>query len=1486
MPTIDRVSLADDESQSSGGSRSAAVSANGRYVAFVSDATNLLTTSDTNTQSDVFLRDTTTGTTVRLSVSTAGVEGNGACYSIAVSADGRYVAYASDASTLVTDDTNALRDVFVRDTVGNTTTRLSVGGSGAQSNGVSDTPSISADGRYVVFASTATNLVTGDTNGQSDVFVRDTLAGTTTRLSVAGSGTEGNGASDSAALSADGRYVVFASTATNLVTGDTNGQSDVFVRDTLAGTTTRLSVAGSGTEGNGASDSAALSADGRYVVFASTATNLVTDDTNGQRDVFLRDLVGGTISRVSLADDETQGNGATFNPTVAAGGQYVLFASDAFNLVSGDSNGRRDVFVRDTVSGTTIRLSVSNAAAQGDTASVGAAISGDGHYAVFQSDATTLVTDTNALSDIFRVDLGTTSAPLVQIVADNASKSEGDSGTTSYTFIVSRLGLVSAPASFTYTVTGTATNPATAADFMGAALPSGTVTFPANDTSETITIPVAGDLTPESSEGFVVTLTTSDSVKFLNTSATALIAADDGFQIAATDAVKVEGNSAAVTDFTFTVTRSGNVSTATSVSYAVAGSGINPAVASDFVGGVLPSGVLTFAPGDTSKTITVPVAGGIVLESDETFIVTLSSPTGGATLVTANATGTITNDDSNGIGRLSIASAGTEANGLSFDAAMSADGRHVLFQSYATNLVASDTNNRSDVFVRDTTAGTTSRLSLADDETQGNGASFNAGLSADGRYVVFASDASNLVLGDTNSLADVFLRDTVGASTVRISLAGTGTQGNGRSFSPATSTNGRYVVFASDASNLVTGDTNNQTDVFLRDTVAVTTTRLSAAADSTQGNGASENATISPDGRYVVFASDASNLVTGDTNGMRDVFVRDTAANSIVCLSTGGNGNSFSPSNSADGRYVVFASDASNLVTGDTNGVRDVFVRDTVGGTTTRASLAGDGTQGNGISDQASISADGRYVVFASAASNLVAGDTNYQTDVFVRDTVAGTATRLSLASGGTQGTGPSNAPVISADGRYVAMLSSADNLLVSGDSNGWADVFRVDLGASSTSLVQIAAVAADTVKSEGNPATPTSAPAVTNYTFQVTRVGNLSSSANVAYTVIGSGASAANAADFQGAVLPTGTISFAASDDSETITIPVLGDATIEGDEGFTVTLSNSAGAIITIPSASGTIQSDEPSVSIAASSASAAEGSTGSTNLTFIVTRTNGLSAIASVAYAVTGSGTSPVTADDFTGVALPSGTVSFAVDETTKTITIPVAGDTVGENDEGFTVTLSTPSAGLSIGTATAAGTIQNDDPSLSIATATATKAEGDTGVTDYTFTVTRAGGSSGTASVAYAVTGSGTNAAVAADFTGAILPSGTVSFAAGEAVKTITIPIAGDTVIETDETFTVTLSNASAGLTLATATAIGAIQNDDATLAITATTAAQNEGNSGTTDFTFTVTRSGTTTGATNAAYAVTGSGTTPAVAADFVGGALPSGTVSFAAGETT
>jgi Tol biopolymer transport system component len=404
--------------------------------------------------------------------------------------------------------------------------------------------------------------------------------------------------------------------------------------------------------------------------------------------------------------------------------------------------------------------------------------------------------------------------------------------------------------------------------------------------------------------------------------------------------------------------------------------------------------------------------------------------------------------------RVSVSSPGLQGNGYCTVSAITPDGRYVVFSSSSNNLVSGDTNGVWDVFVRDRRTGFTERVSVDSAGVQANGQSGGGAISADGRYVAFSSIGRNLVPGDSNGSADGFVHDRVSGATERVTLSSNGAEGNAGGVATSISADGRYVVMTSESTNLVPGDTNGQSDIFVRDRQA-NTTELISRVGIIQANGSSYGGRISADGRYVVFCSFASNLVSSDTNNEPDVFVCDRFAGGTITrvnVDSSGNQMILPPSDddsiegwiSPDGRYAGFYTLASNLVPGDTNHAFDVFLHDCSSGATERVSVDSNGTQGDRDSlGLGAISNGGRYFAYYSVATNLVPGDTNQVGDYFVRDLQAGTTERLSVSSAGAQGDGYTVSGVVSAsaDGGIFAFDSSSTNL-VPGDTNAAGDVF------------------------------------------------------------------------------------------------------------------------------------------------------------------------------------------------------------------------------------------------------------------------------------------------------------------------------------------------------------------------------------------------------------------------------------------------------------
>jgi Tol biopolymer transport system component len=417
----------------------------------------------------------------------------------------------------------------------------------------------------------------------------------------------------------------------------------------------------------------------------------------------------------------------------------------------------------------------------------------------------------------------------------------------------------------------------------------------------------------------------------------------------------------------------------------------------------------------------------------------------------ARASGTTPVTTSEGLVLLSDNIGGGPANGDSSSPSVSGDGRWVAFASRASDLVADDTNNRVDIFVADRATGAIERVSLGDDGIQAKSHSTLPDISANGDWVSYQSTASNLVAGDRNGVSDVFVFDRDHDSVQRVSFGLKGAEANGASGNSSISTDGRLVAFDSLASNLAKLDKDHDSDVFLWDRSKHAVELASFGLNGHTANAESMDPQVSANGRYVAYASYSTNLVEGDTNHERDVFVYDRLKHTIERVSIGtdgtqGNGDSENPSISGDGRYVSFSSTASNLVAGDTNNHTDVFVYDRLTDELTRASTKANGAQINRGSGESHLSDDGHFLSFISYDDKIVPHDANGERDVFLKNLDSGEVELISTSpSGGQPSNGTSYTPNLSADG-HVIVFDSASSTLVAGDTNVHRDVFGADL--------------------------------------------------------------------------------------------------------------------------------------------------------------------------------------------------------------------------------------------------------------------------------------------------------------------------------------------------------------------------------------------------------------------------------------------------------
>ena len=813
--------------------------------------------------------------------------------------------------------------------------RISVAGTpgyiGTVQGGPVESRSISADGRYVAFIAPTRNFVPGSAAAnRRNAFVIDRQTRVVENVSVGIGGALANADTTSANISADGRYVAFISTASNLVAGDTNGFADAFVYDRTTGTTVLASIGAAGQAANGASTEVVLSGDGRYAAFIAGATNIVPGAVFAYH-AYRRDLVTGVTVRASVDASGTAGNLSSKSVALSPDGRYVAFSSQATNLVAGDTNNADDIFLHDAQAGTTQRVSFKADGSQSNAYSRRPALCADPRYVLFETDAALVAADTNFVSDIYLYDIAGGTTRLISTAPGGGAAD------------------------------GLSANPALSADCQYAVFSSSATNLIAGDSngrSDVFRADLAGATTVRAS---------------LDSS---------GAQIA--------GGAQSITG------------------------AIHPAVSGD-------GRYVVF----NHDGIHIDPADGNVF--DDAFVRDMATSTTAAAVTVDYG-------------------AQSAGDSVQPSIAFSAAGRHAAFVSRAPNIVPGAPFPQYDVFWRDLDGSATQRVNVTTAGVQANAEAYHPVVSDDGRYVAFYSYSTNLGggLGDSFSL-DVFVRDIQTGATELASVNSAGQQGNNQSSGFDMSSDARYVVIQSLASNLAANDTNGMYDVYLRDRQTGTTRLVSVTAGGTSGNGASLVPAVSDDGRYVAFQSAASDLVPDDGNGKNDVFLRDMDAGVTTLISRppGGSADGASgyPRITPDGRYVVFYSDAANLVAGDTNGVRDLFVYDRIAQSLQRASVGANGAQGNGTSDFTGISADGRFVVFTSAASNLVPGDSNAVKDVFVRDLIAQATARLSVDAQGIEGNADSDEPAIAADGHFVVFNSLADNL-VAGDSNGSIDLF------------------------------------------------------------------------------------------------------------------------------------------------------------------------------------------------------------------------------------------------------------------------------------------------------------------------------------------------------------------------------------------------------------------------------------------------------------
>jgi Tol biopolymer transport system component len=941
----------------------------------------------------------------------SGEWGNGDSTEPAISADGRWVAFASHATNLVAGDSEGFQDIFLHDRLLRVTTRVSQTPDGRGAMADSSNPVLSADGRLVAFVSSAPNLVEGDMNDASDVFVWERETGRIETASANADGRAGNGPSEAPAINADGSVIAFASEATDLVVPDENNNRDVFIRDRVLGRTTRVSIAPDGLEAQGWSDAPSLDGTGRIVAFHSDAANLVRADTNEVWDVFVHDLNSGLTELASVGDAGLQADADSGLPALSADGRYLIYHSAADNLDGRPPDPFLAVFLRDRPNHQVLRLSDRPGGGSGGDAFVDA-LSADGRFATFTSDDPGLAP--GGAPGFFRTYIVDRLAGTLGPVALN----DGAYGPDDTAFLArpSANGQLIAFASHGFNLMPGDANGV--ADIF--VLDRGTARPDLGVRPETAPHWAGlGILHTQAPQRAQLPLEPGTSARFI---ARLLNGGDPG---------------------DFLLQLSVPVDPGWSVRAFEPG---GAEITSELLSGAWRSPRLAEA---AHLDLRIEVTRGRGLEGEAAFEVRLMARAepGAAPLDAVSCIATIVLPPPH----LRLVSRGWDGAPAGRNAevlTVSAGGTSAAFSSDADHLDArGDENGFSDVFLVDRSAGTIRRISDPSPTAQGNGESRYPSLDAAGQRIAFQSRASNLVPFDSNGVEDIFVRDLVTGAIGRISVSESGTAGNRGSESAFISAGGRFVAFTSSADNLVASDTNSARDIFVRDLETGVLECASRSGAGTPGNGDSESAFLTPDGRFVLFQSHADNLGRSDTNGFLDVYLWDRATQSMELISrntngVAGNGPSGGGSISSDGRWIAFYSYASDLAPGAPHAESQAYLLDRHAQSLHALADIVPTLPGGRQARRAIISPNG---VRLAIAATPPCGDANPASQVFVLDRLRGTLDLVSATRSGSPGENHSFAGQFSPDSRFLTLESYAPNL-VGESSRPAAQVHLADL--------------------------------------------------------------------------------------------------------------------------------------------------------------------------------------------------------------------------------------------------------------------------------------------------------------------------------------------------------------------------------------------------------------------------------------------------------
>lgn len=927
--------------------------------------------------------------------------GNKSSNSSVLSPDGQWLVFYSESNNLLPGDNNGSGDIFLKNLNTGVVSSVNRNPDGTLGNGRSDNPIFSPDSQLLAFTSSSSNLVENDTNQANDLFILDLQSQKIQLVNSRSDGTPGNqGVSQfkEYAFSPDNRTVAFTSSATNLVSGETNtsSESQLFIKDLESGITKLVSMTPQGINANGPSFQPAYSSNGRWLVFGSFASDLVAGDDNGFPDIFLKNNFTGEIILASRGIDGISANASSWEPTFSPDGNWLVFESNATNLVEGMNRSDNNLYIKNLETG---KLTLANTTSQGvlkEGYSDYPFFSPDGQWLAFSTDAPLVSQDDNETFDVYLKNLMTNEIRLMSQKALPTSRmgksySEGFSPNGEWLAVISEANLVPLDTNDKYDVF--LINVATGRTIMANSTVDGLAGDQGTDVESTPWFSPDGQWLAFVSydHNLLTQATQNDSDVYLKNIVTGEI------KLANSSADGVRGNDSSNDIRGFT---------------------------SDGQWLIFHSKASNLVAGDTNQQEDVYLknmrTGQIMMANSNS--IDLNYPIG--------------------------------SNGKVKNIQFSADGRWLGFESDASNLTTWDNNGQDDVFLFDMSSGQLVLPNTSKDGKPGNGGSSLSLFSANAHRLIFTSNSSNLtsenlIDSSPDNPSQIYVKDLLTGQMTLVATTPDGLPGNGRSEKPVLSNDGRWLVFQSTADNLKISGAGTGNEIYLKNLDSGQIGWVASASDLTgELSDVVGSPVFSPNSEWLAFTSYAPNLVANDDNTQSDVFIKRLSDNEIVLVSQNAQGKSGSgPSNqplfSPDNKWLAFESAASDLIVGEhSNDWNNLFLRNLETGSTQLANNYVGTIPGAGWSNSATFSTSGQWLLFAANAPNPLTGEMGNERKLFFKNLNDGQTRLVNTSEDGSEGNGTmTHWPVFSPHDEWLAFWSNASNL-VENDANKRLDLF------------------------------------------------------------------------------------------------------------------------------------------------------------------------------------------------------------------------------------------------------------------------------------------------------------------------------------------------------------------------------------------------------------------------------------------------------------